>query len=80
MASDFPQVREVVIGAEAGLVVDTSRPERIAAAINELLSDPERARDMGAGGRDAVLERYTWSTSADALLAVYRRIGKARGA
>ena len=80
VASDFPQVREVVIGAEAGLVVDTSRPERIAAAINELLSDPERARDMGAGGRDAVLERYTWSTSADALLAVYRRIGQARGA
>ena len=74
VASDFPQVREVVVGSDAGLVVDTQRPEAIAAALNELLGDRDAALAMGERGRKAVEERYNWSTSAAALLAAYGRI------
>ncbi len=71
VASDFPQVREVVRDSGCGLVVDTSRPADIAAAVNRILSDPGRALAMGERGRAAVEERYNWSTAADVLLSVY---------
>lgn len=74
VASDFEQVREVVVGSGAGRVVDTREPEAIARAINEILADPEAARAMGARGRAAVEERYNWSVSAAALVDVYRGI------
>ncbi|MGQ0608512.1 MAG: glycosyltransferase, partial [Chloroflexota bacterium] len=79
VASDFPQVRDVVASSAAGLVVDTQRPEAIAAALNELLGDRDAALAMGERGRKAVEERYNWSTSAAALLAAYARIGHAPG-
>jgi glycosyltransferase involved in cell wall biosynthesis len=74
VASDFPQIRDVVVGTGAGLVVDTRRPAAIAAAINELLADPARAREMGRRGREAVERMYNWSTAADTLIGVYRRL------
>jgi glycosyltransferase involved in cell wall biosynthesis len=74
VASDFPQVREVVVGSGAGLVVDTRRPEAIASALNQILADRAAARLMGERGRAAIEERYNWSVSAAALLAAYERI------
>jgi glycosyltransferase involved in cell wall biosynthesis len=74
VASDFPQVREVVQGAACGLVVDTRRPTAIAEAINRLLRDPDEARAMGERGRRAVIDRFNWTTSAEALLDVYARL------
>ncbi len=71
VASDFPQVREVVRDSGCGLVVGTSRPADIAAAVNRILSDPGRALAMGQRGRAAVEERYNWSNAADVLLSVY---------
>ena len=71
VASDFPQVRDVVESSGAGIVADTTRPAAIAAAIERVLSDPENARRMGERGRSAVSERYHWGASAQRLLEVY---------
>jgi len=71
VASDFPQVRDVVEGSGAGLVVDTADPESIAHGIVRVLGDPTAARGMGERGRDAVAERLNWTTSARTLLEVY---------
>lgn len=78
VASDFPQIREVVVGSGAGLVVDTRRPAEIARAVSTLLADREGARRMGRQGRQAVEDRYNWSVSAAALLDVYDRIAAGR--
>jgi glycosyltransferase involved in cell wall biosynthesis len=72
VASDFPQIREVVESAGCGLLVDTTRPEEIAAAIRRMLADPREAREMGARGRAAVAERFNWSSAAATLIGVYR--------
>jgi glycosyltransferase involved in cell wall biosynthesis len=74
VASDFPQVREVVVGSGAGLVVDTAQPSAIAGALNQLLAAPATARAMGERGRRAVDERYNWSASAATLLETYRSV------
>lgn len=74
VASDFPQIREIVAGARCGLTVDTTRPAAIAAALRQLLEDPDEARAMGERGRAAVRERYNWSVAEAALLEVYRTL------
>ncbi len=78
VASDFPQVRDVVIGSGAGLVVDTMDPRAIAEAINRLVRDPSEGAAMGARGRHAVAQTYRWEAAARTLLKVYARIGEVR--
>jgi glycosyltransferase involved in cell wall biosynthesis len=73
VASDFPQVRDVVEGAACGVLVDMRRPAEIAGAINQILGDPQAARAMGERGRRAVKERLNWSTSAAVLRDAYAR-------
>jgi glycosyltransferase involved in cell wall biosynthesis len=71
VASDFPQVREVVAASGAGLVVDTESPAAMAAAIRELLADPQSLRMRGAAGRRAVAENFNWGEASARLLALY---------
>lgn len=77
VASDFPDVRRVVEGSGAGVVVDPADPRALAAAIRQLIDNPALARSMGEAGRRAVSERFNWSTSAQELLRGYRAIEQA---
>lgn len=75
VASDFPQVRDVVVGSDAGLCVDTADPRQIASAIDGLLADRDRCRAMGRNARRAVERRYNWDVAARTLLEVYSSLG-----
>ena len=55
---------EAVRDGVTGSVVDPRSPEAVAAALDALLADPDRARAMGAAGRAWVEERWSWSTIA----------------
>jgi starch synthase len=46
----------------------------LAAAVNELVADPARARQMGAAGRARVLEHFTWGAVADRTVELYQEI------
>ncbi|MCC6618106.1 MAG: glycosyltransferase family 4 protein [Chloroflexi bacterium] len=70
VASDLPQVREVVTDARCGMVVDTRRPEAMASAIGQLLADPA-AGDLGRRGAEAVRDRYHWGVAGQRLLDLY---------
>lgn len=74
VASDFPQVRQVVEESGAGLTVDPLDPQAIAAAIRTYLDDPPRRQADGARGRLAVRERFNWTAVAPRLVEVYRRL------
>ena len=74
VASDFPQVRDVVVGSDAGICVDTTDARQIASAIDVILADEPRRGAMGRNARRAVEERYNWNVAARALLEVYRRL------
>lgn len=77
VASDFPQIREVVEGSDCGILVDPTDVRALSAAIRTYTRDPARAVRDGANGRRAVTERYHWSIAAEQLLAVYRRLERA---
>ena len=78
VASDFPDVRSVVEGSGAGVVVDPTDVDAVARALRELLGDPSRARAMGDAGRRAVRERFNWAEAAAELLRGYGALEVAR--
>jgi glycosyltransferase involved in cell wall biosynthesis len=74
LASDFPDLRQVVLEAQAGYVVDPSNPEKIAAALRSMLSDRVKLAEMAANARRAASENYNWEKESQKLLAVYQEI------
>ena len=71
IAGDIPPLREVVREGVDGLHVP-NEPGAIARAILDLLGDPDRARRMGAAGRERVSREFTWSAVARRTDAAYR--------
>lgn len=74
VCSDFPVYREVAGLRGAGILVDPSKPEQIADAIESLVRNPGLARMMGEAGRRAVRERFNWNEERKKLLEVYQQI------
>jgi glycosyltransferase involved in cell wall biosynthesis len=59
IAGDIPPLREVVREGIDGLHV-ANEPRAIAGAILALLRDPDRARRMGAAGRERLAHEFSW--------------------
>lgn len=74
IASDFPSWRALTEGVDCVVFVDPLDEDAIAAAVNGLLADPDRARAMGERGRKLVLERYVWEREFENLLDLYRSL------
>ena len=71
IAGDIPPLHEVVRSGIDGLHA-RNEPRSVAAAILELLGDPDRARRMGEAGRARVAERWTWPLVAERTEEAYR--------
>ena len=74
VVSDFPLWAGIVNEAQCGVCVDPLNPAGIAAAIDQLMTQPERARRMGENGRLAVAKKYNWSTEEQKLLTLYENL------
>jgi glycosyltransferase involved in cell wall biosynthesis len=79
IASNFPLYREVVEPDRCGFIVDPSKPEEIARAMDYLIEHPEEARQMGQRGRRAVLDKYNWEKESERLLSIYDAVLKRNG-
>ncbi len=64
---------EIVTGENGILIQDPENPLEYAEALNDLLSDMERARLMGLNGRRIVEQRFTWERVASEILAVWEQ-------
>lgn len=71
---DIPILREIIDKYECGLYINSLEPKDIAAAVNWLLNNPEKAIEMGKRGRRAVEIEYNWDTEAAKLIDAYRKI------
>ena len=81
-------IPEVVVPGETGWLVPIEQvddgsgtpvdPDRfvadLAAALNEAVSDPERARAFGRAGRARAVEHFSWASIGDQTLEVYRAV------
>jgi glycosyltransferase involved in cell wall biosynthesis len=64
----------VVKDGVTGLVVPPKDPEALAKAIDYLLADPVRRRQMGAAGRARVLREFTLSSLTARIASIYRQV------
>ena len=65
---------DVFIPGRSGLCIDAPTPEAIADAIQQLATDPARARAMGAEARRLAMSRFESSLTASKTLALYKRV------
>lgn len=72
ISSDFPLWREIVEGAQCGLLVDPEDVAATTAAMQWILDNPDEAQAMGERGRRAVEQVYSWENEANTLVAFYR--------
>jgi glycogen synthase len=88
VASAVGGIPEVVVDGETGLLVpfesaggtsfeprDAERFERdLAAAIMELIRDPERREAMATAGRQRAVDHFSWTSIAEQTVALYRAL------
>ncbi len=73
VASEVSGIPMAVAAGETGLLVPERDPAALAAAVGELLADPDRARRLGAAGRRRVETELNW----DAVAAIHDRLDRA---
>lgn len=74
VATDVGGNREVVCHGETGLLVPVGQPETIAAAMIELLRDPDRSRAMGLAGRARVAADFDITRTAAEYAEAYQSL------
>lgn len=72
--TDSRPARKLVEECGCGVCVNPDDVDGITRVIRELLSDPERAKEMGRAGRRAVLEKYNWEKEGEKLVELYREL------
>jgi glycosyltransferase involved in cell wall biosynthesis len=80
---DVGNAAEIAEWSGAGVIVPSRRredglveadPQAVARAVDSLLADPERRAEMGASGRRAWRERFTWDAVAGKYEELYGRL------
>lgn len=74
IASDFEAWRQLLGSFDCGYFIDPEDTSALVAVIEELDSDPARARARGARGRRALVEHFTFEAEAQALVALTRTL------
>jgi glycosyltransferase involved in cell wall biosynthesis len=73
IASEAGGIVDIVRPGETGLLVPPGDVNALAAAIEALRADPERAAMLGRAGKRHVEREFSWSTIIDRLELVYRQ-------
>ncbi|WP_135822874.1 glycosyltransferase family 4 protein [Halostella litorea] len=68
-----------VVDEENGVLVDPGDSDDLAAALADLLADPDAVAAMGRTNREAVSERYSWRAAVDRLTDTYRAVARPEG-
>lgn len=71
VASAHPHIVSVIEDARCGICCDPDEPNSFVTAILELTRSPSIAQAVGAAGKAAFLDRYTWESQRDALVRFY---------
>lgn len=72
ITSDYGGLPEIVAHGREGLVVPNGTVEPLAAAMRQLVLDPDARHRMGAAGRERVLKEFSLESFAARTLDVYR--------
>jgi len=71
IASAVGGTSEAIVQDETGLLVEYGNAGKLAEMITGILSDPQKAKEMGKRGRERVLRKFTWGRVAGEIEKVY---------
>ena len=74
VATDLELWKEIIEGNNCGICIDPHDVHAIADAVNWLIDNPEKARQMGKNGHRAVKEKYNWTTQEQVLFDLYKTL------
>ena len=74
IASNLPGVRTVVEHGQDGLLVEPGDVQGLAAALDQMLGDPQQSSEMGRAGLEKVHRLYDWDVIAVKLESLYRQV------
>ena len=72
VSTDGGALPEVV--GNAGVIVPAKSAEELVAAIAELLDNPDRRAELGAQGRERILEQFCWQVCAGQMTDYYEQV------
>ena len=76
ICTDYDLFKEIVDKYDCGICVEPHNAKQIEAAIQFLISNKEKAYQMGKNGRKAVLQEYNWSTQEKEYLKIIKKYNK----
>ena len=74
VASNFPEIKKIIVGEGIGICFDPEDPEDIARAIKKILLSEIGYKKMKENAARAAKEKYNWEIEEKKLLAVYHRL------
>ena len=74
VATNVGGIPELVIDNETGLLVPSENPEKLADAVNELLSDTEKAKKLARNGNDFIKKNMTWDVILPKYIQFYKNL------
>ena len=74
IATNVGGIPELVIDNKTGLLVPSENPEKLADAVNELLSDTEKAKKLARNGNDFVKKNMTWDVILPKYIQFYKNL------
>ncbi len=74
IASHFPLWKNIIEEVSCGICVDPMNPKAIAEAMKKYIEHPDLARQHGANGKKAILEKYNWTIEEKKLINIYNQL------
>jgi len=71
LCSDIPGPNAVMDRGKSGLIFESRNAKALSGALIKMMSDPEKAKEMGRYGRKLVETKYNWDTIANQVLSIY---------
>ena len=72
--SDFPEMRKIVKENDVGLMFDPEDPGDIARALEELVSDESRFKEMRKNALKVAKQKYNWEVEEEKLVKLYEEL------
>ncbi len=72
IASDFDYFKEIFSEIKCGVNVNPNSPKDIAKAIDDLIDNPIKRKEMGENGYKAIINKFNWSIEEIKLLKLYK--------
>lgn len=74
IATDFDIWKDIIEGNNCGICVNPHDVKSIIKSISYILSNPQKAKEMGENGRALVEHNFTWNTQEKILFNLYNQI------